>query len=214
MYCLNLKAQNTSFEMDVVSNYIWRDGRNDFPAIQPTIDYDFPQSGLAMYLWASFNFSDDYVPVETTTSLYYTWVLKDTSFVSFGLNHYSGERDSIPFYFIPTYNWFELYGALSFEPYFLEPTLELYFHPITGLYSTLSLSYSYGFGKNLGLNADFLTGFRSLSQYDDEGWREVGIRLSMPFSFRGVEYTPGFNYMEFPAEKTRRIFGSLTITLP
>lgn len=201
----------TSIEIDAFSKYIWRDFINDFIVIQPSIDYAFPKSNFNLNLWLSFNVDADYVPIESSTTLYYSSEIKNVIAYDIGFVHYSGYDETLYFFDLPIHNWMELYGAISAYDIVLSPSIELYYHDMTGIYATLGLDHTF---KWLSLNTAFLTGYRAASTFDDNGLREAGLSISVPFHIKSFEYALSVTHMQFPTQHTSRTFLGLNISLP
>ncbi len=215
------QASAISIEMDAYTHYLWRDDINDFLVLQPSIDYCFPKSNLAsphpglnFNLWLSINSDVDYgIPMESATTLYYNWVTRDSLEFKAGLVHYSGHDSTLSFFDLPIHNWMELYFGFSAPDFFLSPDIEVYYHDMTGAYSTFGLSKSIE-SHWITLNISSLTGFRSLSQKNDNGWREVSLSLGVPFVLKSFGFEVSLTHTRFPSQTAHRTFFGLNISLP
>ena len=203
----------TSIEVGTFSKYIWRDAVNDFLVIQPSIDYSFPNSNLNANLWLSINADAYSTAVETATTLYYNWDIKKTIELNAGLVHYSGYDSTLSFFDLPIHNWMELYTSFTAYNTFLSPSVEVYYHNMTGAYTTLVLENTLQW-KKISLNTSLLTGARFASQFNDNGWREIGISLGLPFRIKKTEYEISLTHVQFPTLHTNRTFLGFNISLP
>lgn len=181
----DLSAQ-FSFQADFTSRYIWRGfDLNPYkkPVIQPSIGYDFGDSGFSLNLWMSFSFANKELN-ETDLTLAYTRKLTSTFFLEAGLVHYG-------WYFAPDFRFeddtsHEFYAGVKMPESFLQPALTVFydFTNGNGFYVLLETEYSFKPLKFLETLLSASLGYNGgqwLAENTEPGFSDLNIGIALVY---------------------------------
>ena len=200
---LPLVGKAFSFQVDVTSRYIWR-GFDLLPdnnsALQPSLTYDFGDSGFSLNIWASFALTDrDIYKYADEIDLTLTYALKTQESLSLvlGFTNY-GWWFARDFEFEDNTTQ-EFFVDLGFPTVPLSPTLPA-FSEINlgdGLYVQLAGGHAVPLGEGLSLDLAATLGYNAgmfLPEGADTGFSDLTIGASVPFKIGGLTLSPFVNY--------------------
>lgn len=207
-----------SLEIDFTNDFVWRDFANDNLnwGAQPNLDYTFANSRWTIGSWM--NIAHDFVNqttlLEATTSLSYGRTFFDSVEFSWGVSYYptflfetdssiGNNRQLIELTF------YNAYPAIPSAP-----ELEVYFHPTSGLYSSLSLGHTFPIGRKMGFQIGLRAGLRAFGRHQDNGLTDIRSLAGIPFQIRNYDFTLSWNYVYLPIQKSFRSVFNLNISLP
>jgi hypothetical protein len=194
----NLLAEY-QFQTDLVSRFIWRGfdlNPDKEPVFQPSLEYEFGESGLSMNLWMSFSFVNKELN-ETDLTLSYTRKLSGQFFLEAGLIHYG-------WYFVPNFRFeddtsHEVYVAIEIPETLFNPRITLFYDFANGdgLYVLFESEYSFepvrsletSFFASLGYN-----GGQWLEEGIDPGFSDVNLGISLAYAWHDLRIVPFANY--------------------
>jgi uncharacterized protein (TIGR02001 family) len=194
----NLSAEYF-FQSDLVSSYIWRGfDLNPYkkPVFQPSITYEFGNSGLSLNLWMSFSFANKELN-ETDLILTYTKELSDQFLLEAGIIHYG-------WYFTPNFRFaddtsHEAYVSVGMPEIMLQPGITIFydftngegFYVLleTGHYFDLAKSFKADISASLGYN-----GGQWLATGTDPGFSDFNIGISLTYEWDDFQIIPFANY--------------------
>ena len=169
---------NAEFQIDFVTNYIWRDEIYDYPAIQPSVDYSFGESGFSMNIWSSIEADYETNNIEVVPSLSYGLDIKKLSFSS-GLIFYTAPEDKPD----TNSNSVEVMLASGLSTLF-NPTLEFYRDLEGGdIYLSFNIEQAIISQEQFSFNINGHVGY-------GKEVTDVHVGLSLPFEFNNT--TLGF----------------------
>lgn len=184
---------------DLASRYIWRGfDLNPYkkPVLQPSLFYEFGDSGLSMDLWMSFS-KEDKELTETNVTLAYTWKLMEQFTIETGFIHYG-------WYFAPDFRFeddtsHEIYAKLGLPELVTQPAVT-FFYDFTngdGIYILIEGGHSFDLVK--ALEASFYTsigynGGQWLAEETAPGFSDFNIGLSLAFKWKDFQIVPYANY--------------------
>ena len=203
LLALPMIGKNLSVQVDFTSRFIWR-GFDLLPdnnsAIQPSLTYDFGDSGFSLNIFSSFALTDrDEYKYWDEIDLTLTYALKTPKSISFVLG-------------FTNYGWFfakdfkfedhttqEFFVELGFPKVPFSPTLMAVYdiNVYSGLYVQLSGGHSVPIGE--GLNLDLTAtlgyngGFHPLDDADT-GFSDLTIGGSIPIKLGSITLSPFLNY--------------------
>lgn len=194
LYVYPLEASQ-AYQLTFTSRYIWRGfdlNPPNKPALQPSITFNFGNSGLSLNLWGSFSFEDKHVN-ETDATLAYTFKTPEKYVLSVGFIHY-GWYFAKPFKF-KTNTTQEVYVAGGLPKAFLAPTLTVYydFNNGDGTYMTLGLAHSLKLSENVGVDLTSCLGYTGKQWVDKSGFSNLSLNANIPIKFSKVTLTPFAN---------------------
>ncbi|UCE40824.1 MAG: hypothetical protein JSV17_15470 [Candidatus Aminicenantes bacterium] len=198
LFRTNLKAE-IQFQADFVSRYIWRGfDLNPYkkPVFQPSITYEFGNSGLSLDAWMSFSFANKELN-ETRLTLAYARRLSEQFTLKAGIIHYG-------WYFAPNLRFeddtsHEVFASVGMPEIVLQPAIT-FFYDFTngdGFYVLLKTRYSFdpvkflktSFSASLGYN-----GGQWLAEGSDPGFSDLNIGLSLAYAWKEFRIIPFVNY--------------------
>jgi hypothetical protein len=222
--CLNFTSlaqdstSNSSVEIDITSNYVWRDFQGNTPnwGIQPNLDYQLGKSNFTLGQWINIahNFEDKFTWLEATISLSYTRLFFDSTEFSFGVSAYPNyyfETDSLKSY---NRQLIELTFANQFYNIPGSPLLNIYYHPTAGLYSSVALEHSFSLFRSWELNLGFVSGGRAFSLHHSNGLTDVRLQTGLAFPFLNLDLLFSWHNIYLPLQKSYRSVFNLNIALP
>jgi uncharacterized protein (TIGR02001 family) len=187
------------FQADFISRYIWRGfDLNPYkkPVFQPSLAYEFGNSGLSLNLWMSFSFANKELN-ETNLTLAYSRKLSETFSLETGLIHYG-------WYFAPNFRFeddtsHEAYVSVGMPENLLQPAISLFydftngdgFYVLleTGHYFDLAKSFEADISASLGYN-----GGQWLATGTDPGFSDLNIGISLAYAWNELRIIPFANY--------------------
>lgn len=194
----NLSAE-FHFQADVISRYIWRGfDLNPYkkPVFQPSMLYEFGNSGLSLNLWMSFSFANKELN-ETDLTLTYARKLSEQFSLEAGLIHYG-------WYFAPNFRFeddtsHEVFARVGMPEIVLQPAITIFYDFTNGdgFYVLLETGYSFeplkfleiDFSASLGYN-----GGQWLAEGVDPGFSDLNIGLSLAYAWNEFRIIPFANY--------------------
>ncbi len=202
VFVQNAQAQvKVSGGVDFVSKYIWR-GFNlaDKPTIQPTVDFEFSNSGFALNVWSSLALAsrDTYGPAdELDFTVSYSAEIAGKYNVSAGFIYYTfPNQDKFK---MSDHTTQEIYASFSPASLPLSPELTLFYDFNLGddLYAVLSTGY------NLPLNGHSLdfgaaVGYNNGQFNTDAGISHLNFSVSSGFQIGSFSVVPGVSYVLVP----------------
>ena len=194
----DLSAQ-FSFQADYTSRYIWRGfDLNPYkkPVIQPSLGYDFGDSGLSLNLWMSFSFANKELH-ETDLTLAYTRNLSKAFFLEAGFIHYG-------WYFAPNFRFeddtsHEVFAGVKMPESILHPALTVFYDFTNGdgFYVLLETEYSFQLMKFLGTTLSASLGYNGgqwLAEETDPGFSDLNIGIALVYEQANFSIIPFANY--------------------
>ena len=200
---LPLPGKALNFQVDVTSRYIWR-GFDLLPdnnsALQPSLTYDFGDSGFSLNLWASFALTDrdDYKYAdEIDVTLTYALKTRESLSLVLGFTNY-GWWFAEDFEF-EDHTTQEFFVELGFPKVPLSPTFTA-FYDINlgdGLYVQVAGGHTLPLGEGLNMDISAALGYNAgmfLPEGADTGFSDLTIGASVPFKIGGLTLSPFVNY--------------------
>ena len=176
------------FQADYWSSYIWRgfdlnpDRRFVF---QPSLDYEFGDSGISANLWMSFSFEDKELN-ETDLTVTYDFSSSEELSLEAGFIHYG-------WYFTRSFRFnhdttHEIFFSAGLPSVFLEPSLDVYydFHNGKGLYFQLNAGHSLTLSPAVGLDLSASLGYNGgqwLPEDAPAGFSDMNLGMDIVFEF-------------------------------
>jgi hypothetical protein len=200
---LPLVGKAFSFQVDVTSRFIWR-GFDLLPdnnsAIQPSLTYDFGDSGFSLNIFASFALTDrDIYKYWDEIDLTLTYALKTSENISIvlGFTNY-GWWFAEDFKF-KDHTTQEFFVELGFPKVPFGPKLTAIYdiNVYDGLYVQLSGGHSVSIGGGLALDLAAALGYNggfNPIEGADTGLSDLTIGASVPFKLGGLTLSPFVNY--------------------
>jgi len=183
------------FEIGLNSRYIWRGFDllpDNNPALQPSITYNFGQSGFSLNLWGSFALKERSFyreADEIDLTLNYDFDLKKL-IISVGLIHYG-------YYFAPDFNFKqnttqEIYLGLTLLTLPFVPRLKLYydFNLGKGLYLEAGISRDFQIKEKIGLNLDIWQGYNGGQFGVKKGFSDFNISSTLQLDIGSLSVQP------------------------
>jgi uncharacterized protein (TIGR02001 family) len=200
---LGLAHSNLSAEFhlqaDLVSRYIWRGfDLNPYkkPVFQPSIEYEFGNSGLSLNLWMSFTFVNKEL-IETNLTLAYSRKLSETFSLETGLIHYG-------WYFAPNFRFeddtsHEAYVSVGMPENLLQPAITLYYDFTNGdgFYALLETGHYFDLAKSFGADISASLGYNGgqwLAEDTDPGFSDLNIGISLVYEREKFSVSPFAKY--------------------
>jgi len=187
------------FQADLVSRYIWRGfDLNPYkkPVFQPSIEYEFGNSGLSLNLWMSFSFANKELN-ETNLTLAYAYKLSEEFSFEAGLMHYG-------WYFAPNFRFeddtsHEVFIAVGMPEILFHPRITLFYDFTNGdgFYALLETGYYFDLAKSFGAGISAFIGYNGgqwLAEGTDPGFSDFNIGFSMPYEWNNFQIIPFVNY--------------------
>ena len=200
---LPLIGKTFNFQVDVTSRFIWRGFdllADNNSAFQPSLTYDFGDSGFSLNVWASFALTDrDVYKYADEIDLTLTYALKtpETLSLVLGFTNY-GWWFARDFEFEDNTTQ-ELFVELGFPKVPLSPKLTA-FYDINlgdGLYVKLTGGHSLPIGGGLSLDLAATLGYNAgmfLPEWADTGFSDLTIGASLPIKLGSLTLSPFVNY--------------------
>ena len=194
----NLKA-DLQFRADLASRYIWRGfDLNPYkkPVFQPSIKYEFGNSGFSLDLWMSFSFANKELN-ETNLTLAYSRKISEQFSLEAGLIHYG-------WYFAPNFHFeddtsHELFACVGMPETVLHPSVTLFYDFTNGdgLYVLLETEYSFqpmtfletSLFASLGYN-----GGQWLAEGVGPGFSDLNLGISLAYAWKKLRVIPFAKY--------------------
>jgi hypothetical protein len=190
-----------SGQVDFVSRYVWRGFDllyNNKPAVQPSLDVEFGDSGFSLNVWSSFalaNREEFKSADEIDLTLTYAFKVPEGWELCAGICNYG-------YWFMDDFNVKdgtsqEVYATVSKTDLPLAPTVSLYydFNLGSGLYVTLGGSHELKVSENVSVELSGLIGFNSRQYIEKSGFSDVDFSARVPLVLGKVTLTPSFNVM-------------------
>ena len=200
---LPLIGENFSFRVDVTSRFIWR-GFDLLPdnhsALQPSLTYDFADSGFSLNVFASFALTDRGIykyADEIDLTLTYALKTSETLSLILGFTNY-GWWFAQDFKFEDNTTQ-EFFVELGFPKVLFRPKLTAFYdiNLYDGLYVRLSgghpLPISRGLTLDLAAALGYNGGFNPI-EGADTGFSDLTIGASLPIKLGGLTLSPFVNY--------------------
>lgn len=191
---------HVSSQVDAVSRYIWRGFDlypENKPAFQPSVTFDFGNSGLSVEAWFSFaaaNRAEYKTADELNLIVSYALPTGENLAVSAGLIHYVYYRTPGFTYRNDTSR--EVFVEAGLPNVFARPSLAVYydFDLGDGLYAQLSGSLDAPLSETIVPELSLALGYNG-KQYQKEkaGFSDLSCTLSLPLQAGGVTLTPFCN---------------------
>lgn len=194
----NLNA-DLSFQLDFTSRYIWRGfdlNPHEQPALQPSINYTFKDTGLTFNIWSSISFADKEVN-EIDFTLTYTFLDSDIFSLSAGFINYS-------WFFADNFKikddtTQEIFISADLKDIFLNPGLCIYydFGNGDGFYILTKVSQRIKISKSGGIDLFVSLGYNGgqwLADGAEPGFSDMNLGISYPFYLKYFKITPFINY--------------------
>lgn len=198
-----LMAGGLSFQADLNSRYFWR-GFDLYPnnngAFQPSITYDFGNSGLSVNVWGSFALSNrEFLDEGDEVDLTLTYNLKTTDSFSLtiGFIHYCWyNTENFKF---GDHTTQEIFAEIGLPKLPFSPTFGIYYDFANGdgLYLQWSAGHSVVLSENLNLDLTATLGFNGgqwLPEDADPGFSHLQISASVPLKLGSTTVIPSANY--------------------
>lgn len=173
-------------QADYWSSYIWRGfdlNPERRPVFQPSLDYEFGDSGISANLWMSFSFEDKALH-ETDLTLIYDFSPSEDISLEAGFIHYG-------WYFTRNFRFkhdttHEIFFGAGLPAVFLEPCLEVYydFHNGKGFYFQLNAGHSLTLSPTLGLDLSASLGYNGgqwLPEEASSGFSDMNLGMDLVF---------------------------------
>lgn len=187
------------FQADLVSRYIWRGfDLNPYkkPVFQPSMEYEFGNSGLSLNLWMSFSFANKELN-ETNFTLAYTRKLSEQFSLKAGLIHYG-------WYFAPNFRFeddtsHEVFARVGMPEIVLQPAITIFYDFTNGdgFYVLLETGYSFEPGKSFKTSFSASLGYNGgqwLAEGTDPGFSDLNIGISLAYAWNELRIIPFANY--------------------
>jgi hypothetical protein len=200
---LPLIGKTFNFQVDVTSRFIWRGFdllADNNSALQPSLTYDFGDSGFSLNVWASFALTDrDVYKYADEIDLTLTYALKTSETLSLvlGFTNY-GWWFARDFEFEDNTTQ-EFFAELGFPKVPLSPKLTA-FYDINlgdGLYVKLTGGHSLPIGGGLSLDLAATLGYNAgmfLPEWADTGFSDLTIGAALPIKLGSLTLSPFVNY--------------------
>ncbi len=190
---------NINYQLNIVSSYIWRGfdlNPDQRMVVQPSVDYSFGNSGLALNIWGSFSFVNKEAN-EIDLTLSYAFKASKNVSLKAGLIHYG-------YYFTQDFSFddntsHELFVSAGLLNTITHPTLTVfydftngdgfYFQLETGHSIPITPSVQTDFFASLGYN-----GGQWLAEGVDPGFSDLNIGMAVSLEYKDWIITPYANY--------------------
>ncbi len=190
---------NINYQLNIVSSYIWRGfdlNPDQRMVVQPSVDYSFGKSGLALNIWGSFSFVNREAN-EIDLTLSYAFKASKNVSLKAGLIHYG-------YYFTQDFSFddntsHELFVSAGLLNTITHPTLTVfydftngdgfYFQLETGHSIPITPSVQTDFFASLGYN-----GGQWLAEGVDPGFSDLNIGMAVSLEYKDWIITPYANY--------------------
>ncbi len=195
----HLKSKDLSFSVDFTSRYIWRgwDILNSNPAVQPSVTYNFGDTGFSINLWGSFALKERDIykySDELDLTLSYTFQPTEHIEMTMGFIHYG-------YYFANNFRFKnnttqEAYITTTFKTAPLTPYLSIYydFNTGKGLYIIGGLSHSFRITDQHDLTLQSSIAWNGKHTINKTGFSDFTAGASMDFKIDKVTLTPYIKY--------------------
>jgi uncharacterized protein (TIGR02001 family) len=197
--CSTYLVADFQFQADLASRYIWRGfDLNPYkkPVFQPSIAYEFGNSGLSLNLWMSFSFANKELN-ETDLTLAYTKKLSDLFTLEAGFIHYG-------WYFAPNFRFaddtsHEIYTRVGMPEIKLQPTITIFYDFTNGdgFYFLFETGYSFEPIKSLETSLSVSLGYNGgqwLAEGTDPGFSDLNMGLALAYAWNELRIMPFVNY--------------------
>ncbi len=196
---LNAGTGKFSYQLDLVSSYIWR-GWDTYPthqpAFQPSVTYEFGDSGFSANAWFSFAFEKDKSQHEVDLTLEYTLDLSESLSLTLGYIHYSWPLTKGFTFRDDTSN--EVYLIATFPRLVFNPEISVYYdyHNGDGVYAQFAVSQLMKLGGKTDLLLSGKLGYNGgmWLEGDETGFSDLTVGAALPFKIGVVEFTPSVNF--------------------
>ncbi len=187
------------FQTNLVSRYIWRGfDLNPYkkPVFQPSVVYEFGNSGLCLDVWMSFSFANKELN-ETRLTLAYTRRLSEYLSIRAGLLHYG-------WYFAPNFRFeddtsHEVFAGMGMPGFVLQPAVTVFYDFTNGdgLYVLLETEYSYQPITSLETSLSASLGYNGgqwLAEGVDPGFSDLNLGISLAYAWKKLRMIPFAKY--------------------
>jgi hypothetical protein len=192
-------AAGFKYNLTYSSSYIWR-GFDLNPTqkmvLQPSVDYSFGKSGLALNLWSSFSFVNRYSN-EIDLTLSYTFRTSENLRLKAGLIHYG-------YYFVENFSFenntsHEIFVSAGLPNLVIHPSLTVFYDFTNGdgFYLQLETGHSITITQAIQTELSASLGYNGgqwLAEGEDPGFSDLNIGAAVLFEYKNWEITPFANY--------------------
>jgi uncharacterized protein (TIGR02001 family) len=190
---------NFNYQLNISSSYIWR-GFDLNPTqkmvLQPSVDYSFGKSGLALNLWGSFSFVNRETN-EIDLTLSYTFKAAKNFSLTAGFIHYG-------YYFAENFSFenntsHEFFISAGLPNTITHPTLTVFYDFTNGdgFYFQLETGHSIPIAPSVQTDLSASLGYNGgqwLAEGVDPGFSDLNIGLAVSFEYKNWIITPYANY--------------------
>ncbi|MGD8536711.1 MAG: hypothetical protein PVF66_12755 [Candidatus Aminicenantes bacterium] len=192
-------AADFKYNLTYSSSYIWR-GFDLNPiqkmVLQPSVDYTFGKSGLALNLWSSFSFVNRNSN-EIDLTLSYTFKTSKNLRLNAGLIHYG-------WYLVEDFSLendtsHEIFVSAGLPNLMTHPTVTVFYDFTNGdgFYLQLETDHSITITQSIQTELSASLGYNGgqwLAEGVDPGFSDLNIGLAVLFEYKGWNITPFVNY--------------------
>jgi len=192
-------AADFQYNLNYSSSYIWR-GFDLNPTqkmvLQPSVDYSFGKSGLALNLWGSFSFVNRETN-EIDLTLSYTFKAAKNVLLKAGLIHYG-------YYFAENFSFenntsHELFISAGLPNTITHPTLTVFYDFTNGdgFYFQLETGHSISITPSIQTELSASLGYNGgqwLAEGVDPGFSDLNIGLAVSIEYKDWNIMPFVNY--------------------
>lgn len=188
-----------SFRADLVSRYIWRGfDLNPYkqPALQPSLNYKFGNSGILAGIWSSISFEDkNYNEIDLYLMYRHKiWdhVLLETGFIHYGwynVENFTFKDDTSQ----------EIFLKAGLPEFFLNPSFTIYYDFTNGdgFYFLLDSYYSQNITDFLGTRFSASLGYNAgqwLAEDTEPGFSDLNLGVALPIALGRFSISGFANY--------------------
>jgi len=192
-------AADFKYNLNYSSSYIWR-GFDLNPTqkmvLQPSVDYSFGKSGLALNIWGSFSFVNRETN-EIDLTLSYTFKAAKNVLLKAGLIHYG-------YYFAENFSFenntsHELFISAGLPNTITHPTLTVFYDFTNGdgFYFQLETGHSISITPSIQTELSASLGYNGgqwLAEGVDPGFSDLNIGLAVSIEYKDWNIMPFVNY--------------------
>lgn len=196
---LNGGSGKLEYQVDLVSSYIWRGWDNipkNKPAFQPSVTYEFGDSGLSANAWFSLSFENDSSLHELDLTLEYSLDFSESISLTLGYMHYTWPLTRGFTFKEDTSN--EVYVIATFPRLVFNPEISIFYdyHNGDGLYASLAMSHTLKLNEKNDAHLSATLGYNDGMWLEGEeiGFSDLNLGAAVPFKIGKVEFIPSINY--------------------
>ncbi len=172
-----IAKHNMNFEVLATTNYIWRDVVYNYPAIQPSTNYTFGDSGLSLNLFSSFGVNYDTNDLEISPTLRYNYPISKHINISLGGAYYYAPTIEG----IENSNFGEAFATMVCPTTLLRPNVSVFVSDSGAFYTALALEKELYSWKNNGISVTGSLGHRCNDIKETTGLRHLNLGASASF---------------------------------